>query len=424
MPTATRNTLSPADLAWLRIQTPESLSVTTVVLVCSEPIDEGRLKSRIEDRLLPEPRFRQRVESPHLSWARPRWVEHDAFQLDDHFIRATIGEAPHAGTLDALVSELRSRPLDDDLPLWQVHLAHLGDDQSAIVLRVHASIADSKGALGLALRLTDDNAEEGMETTEVGLEHAIPPQMILEGSARNAASTRTLCRLISSRTDRDNPLRGRPTGTRHLAWSDPVELKLLEKQVAGHDASIVDVLMSGVIGALRTGVHTKDVPVENFELRAVVPMNLRQETDSQVGTRMALGLLHLPLGGTTSDERLAQATEAIARLRRSSGQMALLGPDARQGLSMTEVEERSLRLLGKKATVMLGIADGPVEPTGVCGQPLTDLLWWPAELGEIALGVSIVTYAGSARFGICCDMSLDLDPQEIAANMAAACELL
>ena len=159
MPTATRNTLSPADLAWLRVQTPESLSVTTVVLVSGKTLDEACLKSRIEDRLLAEPRFRQRIESSHLSWARPRWLEHEAFQLDDHFLRPTSSEALSTGTFAALLSELRSSPLDDALPLWQVHLLHLRGDRSAIVFRVHASIADSKGALGLALRLTDDGSE-------------------------------------------------------------------------------------------------------------------------------------------------------------------------------------------------------------------------------------------------------------------------
>lgn len=424
MPTATRNTLSPADLAWLRAQTPESISVTTVVLVSGKTLDEACLKSRIEDRLLAEPRFRQRIESSHLSWARPRWLEHEAFQLDDHFLRPTSSEALSTGTFATLLSELRSSPLDDALPLWQIHLLHLRGDRSAIVLRVHGSIADSKGALGLALRLTDDGPEGRIETTEIGLEHSIPPHGILEATARSAATTRTLCKLISSRTDRDSPLRARPTGTRHLAWSAPVELTHLQNQIAAQDASTTDALMSGVIGALRTGVHSKDVPAEDVELRAVVPMNLRQESDSPVGTRMALGLIRLPLGGTTSTERLSQAAAAIERLSRASGQMAILGPDARQGLAMTELEERSLRLLGKKATVMLGIADGPVEATGICDQPLTELLWWPAELGEISLGVSVVAYAGKVRFGVSCDTSLDLDPEIMANNMAAACETL
>ena len=62
--------------------------------------------------------------------------------------------------------------------------------------------------------------------------------------------------------------------------------------------------------------------------------------------------------------------------------------------------------------------------TGICDQPLTELLWWPAELGEISLGVSVVAYAGKVRFGVSCDTSLGLDPEIMANNMAAACETL
>jgi hypothetical protein len=169
LPTTTRKTISSADLAWWRVQTPENLPVTTIALVCSKPIDAACLKSRIEDRLLAEPRFRQRVESRHVSWTRPRWLEHDDFLLDDHFIRLEPGVEPH---LDALLSELRSRPLDEGLPLWQLHLTRLADGRSAVVLRIHATMADSRAALDLALRLTDEESPETRTPPEVGFEHA------------------------------------------------------------------------------------------------------------------------------------------------------------------------------------------------------------------------------------------------------------
>ncbi len=417
MPTATRKSISPADLAWLRVQTPENLPVTTIALVCCKPIDPACLKSRIEDRLLAEPRFRQRVESRHLSWTRPRWLEHDDFLLDDHFIRLEPDVEPH---LDSVLAELRSRPLDERLPLWQLHLVRLADDRSAVVLRIHATLADSRAALDLALRLTDDEPPWTRTPPEVGFEHSIPPLAILERTEREASSTRALCRLISSRSDRDNPLRRRPTGIKHLGWSSELELRHLEQRAADLETSTTHVLMAGVVAGLRAAVHSKDTPTEDVNLRAVVPLSLRQGETSPTGTQLALGLLRLPLSGHSSAERLARVSEAIARLGLASGQMPVLGPDTTQGLSMTEFEERSLRLLGKKATVMLAIASGPREATTLCEQPLAELLWWPGELGEISLGISIVTYAESARFMISCDESLDLDPQVMADNMTDA----
>lgn len=424
MPTATKITLSPADLAWLRVQTPENLSVTTVVLICGEPMDEACLKSRIEDRLLAEPRFRQRVESPHLSWIRPHWVEHDEFQLADHFVRLDLGRQPHPDTLGNLLSELRSRPLDESVPLWQLHLARLQDGRSALVLRLHACIADCKAALDLALRLIDDESRLHSTSTDLGFEHTIPRHQILVPADKSTSSTRTLCQLIASRSDRNSPLRRRLSGSKTLTWSESIDLYQLEKQAVQCQSSPTDVLLTGVVGALRTAFHSQDMPTEDVHLRAVVPLNLRLENRSTTGTRVALGLLRLPLSGSTPAVRLTEMQHAIERLHLASRQMAVLGPRSRQGLSMTDFEEQSLQLLGKKASVMLSVADGPTEPVYLCGQPLTDLMWWPAEIGDIALGVSIVSYAGRVRFGVSCDHSLDLDPETLTADMISACNSL
>lgn len=424
MPTASKITLSPADLAWLRVQTPENLSVTTVALICGEPIDEACLKSRIEDRLLAEPRFRQRVESPHLSWIRPHWVEHDEFRLADHFVRLDLARPPHPDTLGNLLSDLRSRPLDESVPLWQLHLARLQDGRSALILRLHACIADCRASLGLALRLIDDESHQESTTTHLGFERTIPPHGILEPSDRSASSMRALCRLISSRSDRDNPLRRRPSGSKTLTWSEPIYLDQLDQQSTRCRSSSTDVLLTGVVGALRGAFHSQDMPTEDVHLRAVVPLNLRLENRSSTGTRVALGLLRLPLSGSTPAVRLTEMQHAIERLRLASRQMAVLGPRSRQGLSMTDFEEQSLKQLGKKASVMLSVADGPTESVNLCGQPLTDLMWWPAEIGDIALGVSVVSYAGRVRFGVSCDHSLDLDPETLTADMISACSSL
>lgn len=424
MPTLIKDALAPADLAWLRVQTPENLSVTTIALICGEPIDETCLKSRIEDRLLAEPRFRQRVESPHLSWVRPHWVDHDDFQLADHFVRLELGEQPHPHTFGELLSELRSRPLDDTVPLWQIHLARLEDGRSALIFRLHACIADCKAALDLALRLIDDDSRQHSTSTDLGFEHTIPSHEILEPADKGTSSTRSLCQLIASRSDRDNPLRRRPSGLKTLTWSEPLDLDQLEIRAVQGQASPIDFLLAGVVGALRKAVHSKDVPAEDVSPRAVVPLDLRLRDDSTTGTRVALGLLRLPLSGSTPAVRLTEMQHANERLHLASRQMAVLGPRSRQGLSMTDFEEQSLQLLGKKASVMLSVADGPTEPVHLCGQPLTDLMWWPAEIGDIALGVSVVSYAGRVRFGVSCDHSLDLDPETLTADMISACSPL
>ena len=87
---------------------------------------------------------------------------------------------------------------------------------------------------------------------------------------------------------------------------------------------------------------------------------------------------------------------------------------------MTEIEERSLRLLSQKASTSLAILDGPTQTQLLCGQPIAQLLWWPALTGHTTLGISLVSYAGQVQFAISCDAALDTDATALAADMATA----
>ena len=145
MTSATAQSLSPIELAWVRAQTPENLSVTTVAMVCEGPLDPGCIKSRIEDRLLSEERFRQRMGHSHLPLARPRWQEHERFQLSDHF-SYSAGATRSSTDLADVVSQLGSQPLNDELPLWQIHLVDHEKGGSVLIFRLHAAVADSKAA--------------------------------------------------------------------------------------------------------------------------------------------------------------------------------------------------------------------------------------------------------------------------------------
>jgi hypothetical protein len=89
---------------------------------------------------------------------------------------------------------------------------------------------------------------------------------------------------------------------------------------------------------------------------------------------------------------------------------------------MTEIEERSLRLLTQKASASLAILDGPIQAQLLCGQPVGHLLWWPALTGPTTLGISLVSYAGQVRFVIACDAALGSDAATLATDMAAAVE--
>ena len=289
------------DLAWVRAQTPENLSATTVVLVCDGPLDPVCVKSRIEDRLLPEVRLRQRIEHSHLPLARPRWRNHDQFRLSDHFHPAEVtGEAPPA-TLAGFIGQLSMEALEEDLPLWQVYLLDHNGKGSALILRLHAAVADSMAAAALAVRLIDNG--DPVPSTQLGLEHRTPLGSLGEDTGDPAAATRRLCRLITSRADRRNPFRRQPTGTKNVDWITTAGLETQHPN-GSQVALTTEALLSAVVDSLRRETHRQDVPAEGLDLRAVVSLNLRQPGDPLVGTRAALGILRLPLPATSPEARL------------------------------------------------------------------------------------------------------------------------
>ena len=100
--------------------------------------------------------------------------------------------------------------------------------------------------------------------------------------------------------------------------------------------------------------------------------------------------------------------------------MAILGPESARGWSMTDLEERFLDLLGRKASIMLSLDTAAIASAELCGSQVADILWWPAEIADIALGISALVYDDRVRFAVCADTALPVDAAELAAEMAAA----
>ena len=77
----TAEALSNVDSAWLRMEEPTNLMTITGLIISDEKFEYRRLKSEIEDRLLPFDRFRQRVVESRFPFAKPRWEEDQHFAL-------------------------------------------------------------------------------------------------------------------------------------------------------------------------------------------------------------------------------------------------------------------------------------------------------------------------------------------------------
>ncbi len=147
-----RYKMSSVDTAWLRMDSPANLMMIVGVMMFDAPIDRARLTRLIEGRLLVYPRFRQRVEDDGVA---AYWVDDEAFDLDAHLLPLRLPGKANDRALQQLVGQLAAEPLDRQRPLWQMHLIENYAGGSALIARLHHSIADGIALIGVLLNLTD-----------------------------------------------------------------------------------------------------------------------------------------------------------------------------------------------------------------------------------------------------------------------------
>jgi WS/DGAT/MGAT family acyltransferase len=176
---------------------------------------------------------------------------------------------------------------------------------------------------------------------------------------------------------------------------------------------------------LRTYLVAQGDAVDDVELRALVPVNLRRPQDAgKLGNRFGLVALLLPVGIENPLARL-YATQARMNSLKGSRQAALtLGVLGAVGLAPKLVQRQILDLLARKATAVMTNVPGPQEPLYLAGARLTEPLFWVPQSGDIGIGVSILSYDGGVQIGLISDDRLVPDPAAIVAGFAREFERL
>ncbi|MCW2763935.1 MAG: hypothetical protein JWR85_4136, partial [Marmoricola sp.] len=112
--------LSPDDLMSLVGDTNAAPIQVGAVLILDDgaTLDPAAVRSTLEQRLPAVPRLRRRLALVPLGCGRPLWVDHPAFDIDEHFsVRSAAGPVTRQELLD-LAAELVATPLPHDRPLW------------------------------------------------------------------------------------------------------------------------------------------------------------------------------------------------------------------------------------------------------------------------------------------------------------------
>ncbi len=433
--------MSPVDTTWLRMDRPASLMTIVGVWVLEGPVDINRLEAQLADRLLTYRRYRQRVE---YTPAGVYWRDDPNFDLAHHIKRARLPGRGGKQALERFVGDLASEPFDPVHPLWTIHIVEKYEGGAATVFRMHHAIADGIALVGVTMSLVDGAEHKTRrlapaDDDEGWLQNLMAPVVaaINAGTQASSSTLRTaldlarhplraasylrdgagvageLGYLLFMNSDSQTRFKGKPMGSKRVAWSEPLKLPEVKAVSRALGCTINDMLLSCVAGSLRRYLAEAGDKTEGVEVRALVPIDLRQPGDLELGNRFGIIAVELPVGIEHPLERLMTVRQRMLALKTSYEPATTLGLFAALGYLPKIVQDQLFNLLLSRATAVMTNVPGPTEYLSIAGSVLKQSLFWVPETGDLGMGVSILSYAGKVQFGLITDAALTPDPEAI-----------
>ncbi len=446
--------MAAVDTTWLRFDRASNPMVIVGILMLEGPVDVDRLQETIVARLLTFGRFRQKVETrlTGLWWSRDRH-----FNLERHIKRVRLPGAGGRAELEDFVADLASQRLDRSRPLWQFHIVEGYDGGVALVVRIHHAIADGVALISVFLSLTDDgpDAPPVSRPKDSGAEEAshgdsgfnpfepmvdmIGEGLRLYGEAWHEVLTRAadpaaalrdgagisaeIAHLLAMPSDSATRFKGEPCGDKRLAWTDPLDLREVKAISHLFGCSVNDVLLASVTGALHDYLKAKGDPTNGVELRAIVPVNLRPRGGKQhLGNHFGVIGVELPVGLDNPMTRLYEIFRRTQALKHSYEPPVTLGIMTALGYAPQILQDRLMDLLVSRCTAVMTNVPGPQHPLYLAGARIKQVMFWVPQVGDVGMGVSILSFDGKVQFGLMTDTAIVPDPAEVIARFVPAFE--
>ena len=441
--------MNPVDAVWLNMDGPNNLMVIESLMFLESPIDRARLERVIRTRLLDLfPVFSRRPIAARSKWGRPRWRDVGELDLSQHIREVQLPAPGDDAALQDYVGRFLATPLPRDRPLWDIHLIGGLAEGSAIYVRLHHALADGIALTQVLFSLTDLSSEGDRDGSfhPDGRHHLLSevvqaarrvapevPQMLRP--ARMRAGFRTglrlgfsgvgvLKKLLFTRNP-ESPVSGAAGPEKRAVWSEPMALQRI-KDIATHaDATVNDVLVSALAGALeRYQVEHGQRPVD---LPTMIPVNLRPlnvPLPRELGNRFALVLLTLPSGRGAPLSRLAETKRRMDIIKSSPEPAITFTLIQAIGWLGHRLNRPLVTFFSGKVAGVTTNVPGPRETRYLAGTRISGLLGWVPGSGQQALGTCIFTYAGTVRIGFKTDTSVIADPERILVAFHAEIDTL
>jgi WS/DGAT/MGAT family acyltransferase len=444
--------LSALDASFLDIEVPTAHMHVGWVATFSPP-DGGEppsfedVRDHIAGRLGKAPRYRQKLAAVPFDVHGPVWVDDDAFDPARHVLHA------RSDKLDDVAEQVMSRPLARDRPLWEIWIAErLDDGRIGMVGKAHHCMVDGLAAVELASMLLDpspeppaaepdrwkpapepgpverlgggigDRLRETAALARLPLRAARRPKRLLDLPRATLRTGRALARAAVPLAP-ESSLNRPGSANRHLVRrSRPFDDLRAVKDRFG--TTVNDVLLAACAGGLRG--FLAGLGEEPADLKAMVPVDVRGETDNVLGNRISFLFIGLPCAEPDPLKRLARVRADVGARRRAAD------PEhADAALQAVELAPRPLQRLVSQAAanprmfnLVVSNIPGPPIPLWLRGCRLEDAYPVVPLAESHALSIGMTSVCGKACFGFYADRETLPDADLLAEHVSAALDEL
>lgn len=429
------------------MEMPTSLVTVVGMMLLKEPLGKDRLMRITEERLLQFAKFRQKII---VKGGKPMWHDDEHFDIHAHIHHVALPNQGSYEDLQEMVSDLMASPLDYSKPLWQVHLIDNYNGGSAIVWRIHHAIADGIALIRVVFSLTGTTAAESLKPPApeaddpvekpkgnlVGrlrerLDHMVhlgedlyqeavnllkEPQTLRDALTDSWNTSKELIRLVTDKARTDSIYKGQLGVVKKAAWSEPVPLDKIKQIGKKTGATVNDVLLAGMAGAVRRHLLRHGESTEET-FRVICPVNFRNDKRIHIDNRIGMISLELPVSIEDPMERIQAINRKTSQLKRSLEPAAVYTLLNIAGDYLPKpLEVKAAEYVGKRIMGVLSNVPGPREAIYFAGKEVDNIMFWIPQTTALGVGMSIISYNGKVTLGVATDAQVIDDPDYIMAG--------
>ena len=406
-------------------------------------------RAHIDARLPQLPRYRQKIQLMPLGTGRPLWVEDSTFRLDYHVRHTALPGPGGEAELMTLVNRVIGQRLDRTKPLWELWLVEgLENGRWAIISKTHHAMVDgvsgvdlmsvlfdlapdvhnevpppwtpapTPGAVGLLTGGVQELVRNVVGLSTKGIAMAVHPKEAVRSTLGAVTALAETAKPIIDAAPK-TLLNIKPGPHRVVAV---VNTKLADYKVAkaATGATVNDVVLTAVAGALGKFLTDRGVDTDDLELRACVPVSMRPDSKKgALGNEIAIMMAPLPVGTKDPAARLAFVQSAMEHLKSSKQAEGAKVLTSLENALPPAILARASRLgfSSRLYNLLVTNVPGPQIPIYLLGRQLEELVPLAFLAPEHTLAIGIMSYNGSVTYGLIADADAVPDLQVLARHL-------